>query len=221
MTCSTRSTSRALVPAASGAGPGGNLRGRTARGRSVRADEGPRPPERRRLGRAAFRPACEAGHPSTHARCDFARGHLRLKPILAKMHGQEMPESVHTKADCRRCRPGSRPSPRWDHWRSSSGTARAAHGSANSCHTRRVSPTICVVKTMHTEHVNHDPGIEIPAHWIPADGTSVRGRVGQLRAGLRQPGSAELHRDELRHQPGCTRTPPSGDRVFSPPITRA
>ncbi len=57
------------------------------------------------------------------------------------------------------------------------------------------------------------PSIEVPAHGLPARGPTVGRRVGQLRAGLRQSASADVHHHELRRLAG-RKTPRSGGRAF-------
>jgi hypothetical protein len=80
------------------------------------------------------------------------------KPVLEKMHGQELPPSVRgntrlsTMVQGQTSYPVVGPIARFQ-----PGGKSGAMVSDLMAHTRKIVDDICIIRTMHTEHVNHDP----------------------------------------------------------------
>ena len=120
------------------------------------------------------------------------------KPMLEKMTGQEIPPSVRESAaavdDVRRAVGVSDRRP-----------ARAVQAPRRERRVGQRPPAVYrqgrgrALLRQDAAHRAREPRsrVEVPAHGLPARGTAVRGRLGQLCARLRQPRLAELRRDEL------------------------
>jgi hypothetical protein len=82
----------------------------------------------------------------------------------------------------------------------------AQHGQAGAWvsellpHIAGIVDDLCIIKTVNTEAINHDPAITLYPDRLPTARPSVHGRMAQLRPGQREPGSARLHRDALERQ---------------------
>ena len=80
------------------------------------------------------------------------------KPVLEKMHGQELPASVRgnmrlsTMVQGQTSFPVVGPLAKFQ-----PGGQSGAMVSDLMPHTRKIADDICIIRTMHTEHVNHDP----------------------------------------------------------------
>lgn len=80
------------------------------------------------------------------------------KPTLAKMHGQELPPSVRGTARVSTMVAGQSSFPIVGPIGQFSQHGQSgAWVSSLMPHTARISDDLCFIKTMHTEHVNHDP----------------------------------------------------------------
>ena len=81
------------------------------------------------------------------------------KPMLEKMHGQELPPSVRGKGPALHYERRSIVLPAGEADAAvSSNTARAALGSASLFpYTAKIVDDLCFIKTLRTDHVNHDP----------------------------------------------------------------
>ena len=64
-------------------------------------------------------------------------------------------------------------------------------------HTAKIVDDLAIIKTMNTDAINHDPAITFIQTGQPAARPAQHGRVGQLRAGQREPQSARVRRDAL------------------------
>ena len=119
------------------------------------------------------------------------------KPALAKHDGQPCPaellEGQAVRLHRRRADAGR-------HARSSSpGTARAARRSPSCCRTSpSVADDIAVVKTLHTEEINHAPAQMFLHTGFGRGGRPELRLVGHLRPRLREPRPAGLRRAALR-----------------------
>ena len=61
-------------------------------------------------------------------------------------------------------------------------------------HTAALSDDLCFVKSMHTEAINHDPGVTFFQTGHPTTGAAQHGRLDELRAGNRERKSANVLR---------------------------
>ena len=85
------------------------------------------------------------------------------------------------------CRATNRPAARRLAVPSSRSTARPARGSATCCRTRpTVADDLCIVRSMYTEAINHDPGDHVLPDRLADRRPAQHGRVAQLRAGQRE-----------------------------------
>ena len=105
------------------------------------------------------------------------------KPKLREMFDKDLPGSVRggQRLTTMTSRPeaASRSRPPSS---SSRSTARAARGSANCCpHTAEIVDDIALVKSVHTEAINHDPAITLRQTGQPAPGPAEPRLVAELR----------------------------------------
>ena len=141
------------------------------------------------------------------------------KPMLEKMHGQELaglgPWHRTAVDDGRRASRRFRSSAR-----SPSSSQRGKSG-------RWISDLLPFTRGDRGRPLLHQddehrarqprPGVEVPAHRVSDRGAAVRRRVGELRARLGQPGSADVRRDELGHRRrACRSTRRPGAPGFLP-----
>ena len=64
-------------------------------------------------------------------------------------------------------------------------------------HMQTIADDMCIIKSMHTEAINHDPAITYMNTGNQQPGYAEHGRVGQLRPGQREREPADVHRDGL------------------------
>ncbi len=121
------------------------------------------------------------------------------KPMLVKMHGQDLPASVRETQRLSTMSGGQSSFP------IVGPLAAVPPARRERCLGQRL-PAVhrrdrrrAVLREEHAYRARQSRSrVEVPAHRVPARGAAVRRRVGELRARLRQPRSAELRRDELR-----------------------
>ena len=94
----------------------------------------------------------------------------------------------------------------------------AQHGKAGAWlsellpHTARIVDDLCIIRSMHTEAINHDPAITFIQTGSQQPGRPSFGVVAQLRPGQRGREPAGVRRHDLarhrqRRQPGAARSP--------------
>ena len=107
----------------------------------------------------------------------------------------------------------------------------AQHGKAGTWlsellpHTAKIADDLCVVKSLFTEAINHDPAITFIQTGSQVAGRPCFGSWVSLRARQRERRSAGVRRDDLaRHRPAASTsrsTTACGAAAFCPPPTRA
>ena len=102
------------------------------------------------------------------------------KPSLEKLHGTELPDSVRQGQRLTGMTSGPKVVPGGEPVRVQTAALRQSVGitSASSCRTRqKVADEMCVVKSMYTEAINHDPAITFfqTGTSSPAGRASARG----------------------------------------------
>ena len=125
---------------------------------------------------------------------------LDHKPTLARMHGQPMPGSF-TAGHADRATPGAeaqllRPAAPVPEVRAS----RARRSARSSPRSAAIADEICIIRSMVTEAINHDP-----AHTYMNTGTTISGRPAMgswinYGLGSREPGSAGVRRAHVARQ---------------------
>ncbi len=121
------------------------------------------------------------------------------KPTLERMHGQDLPPSVreHAAPVDDVGRPVRVPDRRPVAAVQAARRERRVGQRFPAVHGRDRRRAVLRQEPAHRARQSR-PGVEVPAHGLPARGPAVGRRVGQLRARLRQPRPAELRRHELR-----------------------
>ena len=126
------------------------------------------------------------------------------KPKLAEHFGEDLPDSIRRGQRLTGMTSNAEDVSRWrPRVYKFAQHGKAGTGSANCCRTpRRVADDICVVKSLFTEAINHDPGHHVHPDRQPGGRTAVLRLVGHLRAWQRERRSAGVRRDDLaRHGP--------------------
>ncbi len=157
---------------------------------------------RRPVESSALRAQGEAGHLSAHGGRAAAAGPVRLQAgderlVRQRSAGLDPPGAAADDHDrrARRDFPSRRRST------SSRSTGRAARGCPSSCRTpRRWSTTSRIVKSMHTEQINHEPAITFMQTGSMVGGQAVHRIVAGVRSWQPDGRSADLCRHECRSQ---------------------
>ena len=141
------------------------------------------------------------------------------KPKLAERFGEDLPDSIRQgqrltgmtsePEDVSRSRPRS--------------TSSRSYGKAGTWlsellpHTAKIADDLCVVKSLFTEAINHDPAITFIQTGSQVAGRPCFGSWVSLRAGQRERRPAGVRRDDLaRHRPprrSAALRPPVGQRL--------
>ena len=100
-----------------------------------------------------------------------------------------------------------------------------ARGSARLLpHTAKIADEICIIRSMHTEAINHDPAVTFFQTGFQIAGRPSIGSWISLRTGQREPGSAGVRRDDLagQREPAQPLVRPAvGQRLSADAATRA
>ena len=65
-------------------------------------------------------------------------------------------------------------------------------------HTAAIADDLCIIRSMQTEAINHDPAITFVQTGSQLAGPAEHGRLGRLRPGQREPGPAGVRRPARR-----------------------
>ena len=124
------------------------------------------------------------------------------KPTLEKMHGQELPESVRGNRRLSTMVGGADGVPDRRPAREVQAGRQERHdGQRPDAALGGIADDICIIRTMHTEHVNHDPASKFLHTGFQIAGRPSAGAWVNYALGSENQRPAEVRRDELG-QPG-------------------